>query len=150
MQRIWILTADSSRARLFERAAPEGPLLEIEDFLNPSRDAREPAQRPDAEGRQGGRPGGRADTARHQADAPDHGTGRYSRHIGDFLDHARSLHRFDRLYLVGAPRILGMMRKVLSKQAHELVAGEIPKDVSHCNAREVEQLVRQSTQRPVL
>ena len=58
--------------------------------------------------------------------------------------------RFERLYLVGAPRFLGLMRKVLSKQAHQMVADEIPKDVSRCDAREIEQVVRESTERATL
>ena len=34
MQKIWILAADSTRARIFERATAGEPFHEIEDFFN--------------------------------------------------------------------------------------------------------------------
>ena len=139
MQRVWILAADASRARLFERSAPDQPTQEIEDLVNPAGRNRDRDLRSDAEGRypsKGQR--GQAHTSQRHVDAVDHETERFAKRVGDMLDHARALHRFDRLYLVGAPRFLGMLRK------------DIAKDVSRCSAREVEQVVRESIERATL
>ena len=150
MQRIWILAAGSSRARLFERSASDQPLQEIQDFLNPAGRAHDRDLRSDAEGRYAGRGGRQAHTAPGRIDASEHEAERFSKRVGEFIDNARTRNRFERLYLVGAPRFLGLMRKVLSKQAHQMVADEIPKDVSRCDAREIEQVVRESTERATL
>jgi len=150
MQRIWILAADSTRARLFERSTADEPVREIQDFLNPAGRAHDRDLRSDAEGRYAGKQGRQAHTAPRHTDAAEHEAEQFSKRVSDFLDHERTQNRFERLYLIGPPHFLGLLRRKLSKQAQQLVAAEIAKDVSRSGAKEIEQLVREKSERPAL
>jgi protein required for attachment to host cells len=62
----------------------------------------------------------------------------FSRRIGDYLEKARTDHRFHQLVLVAPPKFLGLLRKELGKEVGKLVADELPKDLSWFNERELE------------
>lgn|SRR5437870_8709507 len=150
MQKIWILAADSTRARIFERATAGEPFHEIEDFFNPAGRTHDRDLRSDAEGRYAGKGGRQAHTAPGHIDAAEHQAEQFTKRVSDFLDLGRTQHRFQRLYLIGPPRFLGMMRRKLSKQAQQMVVDEIPKDVSRSDAKEIEQLLKEKSIRQVL
>ena len=65
--------------------------------------------------------------------------------LGDYLEQARSEHRFDKLYLVAPPTILGRLREQLGEEVEKLVVDELDKDLFRANARELE---RYFTSRP--
>ena len=50
---------------------------------------------------------------------------RFARHIARAIEAARRLHQFDRLVLIAAPRMLGLIRPHLSQPCRALVAAEI-------------------------
>src|SRR5678815_11276 len=91
----WIITADSSRARILQVMDRDLRLAEVEDFSDP-------------EGRIG---------------------------LGDYLEGARTAHRFDRLHLVAAPKFLGQLRKELGTEVRKMLTEELPKDLSWLDAR---------------
>jgi protein required for attachment to host cells len=65
----------------------------------------------------------------------------------DFLrgiDTAFSQHTFSRLVLVAEPRLLGLMRSLLSEQLSRAVQAEIPKDVPYEDSREIQARVREA------
>ena len=92
----WIITADSSRARILQVMDRDQRVAEVEDFVD--------------------------------ADA---------RMVGDYLDKARTDHRFDRLYLMPAPKFLDELRKELGAEVQKLVKDELPKDLSWLDARDI-------------
>ncbi len=120
MAKIWVLVGDDSRARLFStnRAAP---LEELED-------------RPNPDSRAGGPP---ADPAEHLQHREDGGrdpeaetTRRFARDLAGRLREARLEGRFERLFLVAPPNLLGELRRALDEGTRELVVGEVAKDLS--------------------
>lgn len=143
MQTTWILTADSSRARIFEEIDDEHHLMEIEDFANPAGHAADLELTSDQQGRFYGKAGGgQAHTAPPREDPVMHQNELFSKTVGEFLDQARSEHRYGKLYVIAPPKFLGLLRKNMSKEAQKLVADEIDKDISWYDRNGIEEFVR--------
>ena len=66
---------------------------------------------------------------------------RFARHIARAIEAARRHHQFDRLVLIAAPRMLGLIRPHLSQPCRALIAAEIAKDLSDIDARGVRRYV---------
>ena len=100
---VYVIVADSARARILSGDAGSGPLLEKQDLVHPESRQRQQDLVSDAD-----------DFAR------------------ELVAEIEKIHRsgdLGRLYLVAAPRFLGLLRGHLSKPCRELVAGEIDKDL---------------------
>ncbi len=134
MPTTWIVTADSSRARILQVAGRER-LVEVEDFLNPEGRLHNREITTDANPRLHG-PGGLG--AREEPSAVEHAVEMFSKRLGNYLEKARTDHRYDRLVLVAPPKFLGVMRKELGKEVEKLVADELGKDLSWFNARDLQ------------
>jgi protein required for attachment to host cells len=135
MATTWIVAADSSRARVLQ-VADRGELVEIESLLNPDgrMDGRELTT--DAHPRFRGTAGPGSD--RQETSAQEHATDLFAKRVGDYLDKARTDHRYDELVIVAPPKFLGALRKELGKQVQKLVVDELPKDLSWLNERQLE------------
>ncbi len=141
MDTTWIVTADAGRARFLQVAGRDEALTEIEDLSNPQGRLHNREINTDAAGRFRGndRPGGHSSDDENRA--VDHHSELFAKRIGAFLDKARNEHRFDRLYLVAAPKFLGLLRKELGKETEKLVVDELDKDLSWFNVRQLEDYV---------
>src|SRR5688572_14415331 len=146
MANTWIVAADSSRARFLQVAGRER-LVEIDDLINPGgrMDDREMISdaHPRFSGHGGvGKPGARTTSGpgsdRQETSAQEHATDLFAKRVGDYLDKARTEHRYDELVIVAPPKFLGALRKELGKEVEKLVVDELPKDLSWFNAREIE------------
>jgi protein required for attachment to host cells len=137
MATTWIVAADASRARILQVMDRERRLAEIDDLYNPGGRLNDRDMTSDAEPRFRGTDGPGSD--REAKSAVDHEVEIFAKKLGDYLDKARTSHRYDRLHLVAPPRFLGQLRKELGKEVGKLVAEELPKDLSWLNARELEQ-----------
>lgn len=142
----WIVAADSSRARFLQVAGREW-LVEIENLVNPEgrMDDREltTGAHPRFSGHGGlGKPGAGATSGpgsdRQETSAQQHEVEVFAKQIGDYLDKARTQHRYDELVVVAPPKFLGTLRKKLGKEVEKLVVEELDKDLSWFNARELE------------
>jgi len=134
MPTTWIVAADASRAR-FLQVADRERLVEIEDLVNPEGRLQDRELTTDANPRLHG-PGGMS--AREEPSAVEHAVEMFSKRIGNYLEKARTDHRYDKLYLVAPPKFLGLIRKELGKEAEKLVSDDLSKDLSWFNAREIE------------
>lgn len=119
----WIVTADSARARVLQVADREKRLAEIEDLLNPDGKLHE---------------GDLVTDTVEPSDAHEHSVDLFSKRVGEYLEKARSQHRYDKLYLIAPPKFLGRLRKQLGKEVEKLVCDELDKDLYRANARELE------------
>jgi protein required for attachment to host cells len=61
-----------------------------------------------------------------------------ARRVGDYLEKARTDHRYDQLVVIAPPKFLGALRKEMGKEVEKLVAGEASKDLSSLSQRELE------------
>jgi len=132
MANTWIVAADASRARVLQVAGPER-LVEVDNLLNPDGRLEDREINTDARGRFSG-----GHTGEDDVGAVEHRTELFAKRLGDYLDKARTEHRYDELVLVAPPKFLGMIRKELGKEVEKLVADEVPKDLSWFNERELE------------
>jgi protein required for attachment to host cells len=143
MRTTWIVAANSSRARIFETHGMREHLREIEDFANPAGRGADFDLTSDHRGRFYGRGGSfQANTGEPSVDPVAHETELFSKQVSEFLDKARTEHRYDTLCLIAFPKFLGMMRQNLSKEVQKLVQDEVPKDISGLDARDIEDYFR--------
>jgi protein required for attachment to host cells len=146
MSTTWILIADGGRARLFEQergARTFKPVAE-RDFVGARAQSREiasdrPGRTFDSSGR--GQPG---DVGSHGRHAMEPGTDpqryaeyEFARELRDHLQKAANEHRFDRLVLVAAPKILGDLRSLLPKPVQDTIVAEVNKDLTRTPTAEL-------------
>ncbi|MBA4142386.1 MAG: host attachment protein [Nitrosospira sp.] len=140
----WILIADSSRARIFEKKGREKNLQEIEDFVNPAGRAASNELRTDERGRFYGRG---EQYHGHTADPSvfpvEHENEMFSHTVTKYLDDARKTQRYEHLYLIAAPKFLGLIRGNLGEEVKKMVEGELHKDISTLKSREIEAYVNE-------
>jgi protein required for attachment to host cells len=139
MANTWIVAADSSRAR-FLQVADRERLVEIESLLNPDGRMDDRELTTDANARFRGSAGPGSD--REETSAQEHATELFAKRVGNYLDKARTEHRYDELVLVAPPKFLGALRKELGKEVEKLVADEVPKDLSWFDVRELERYLK--------
>jgi protein required for attachment to host cells len=64
---------------------------------------------------------GERSTQRHEME-------QFAREVARTLDGARTRNEFDRLVLIAAPRMLGLLREALPDTCRSIIAAEVPKD----------------------
>jgi protein required for attachment to host cells len=137
MPTTWIVAADSSRARILQVTGRENHLHEIDHLQNPEGRADDRELTTDAHPRFRGTSGPGSD--RQETGAQEHAVEKFSKQLGDYLEKARTEHRYDRLVLVAPPAFLGSVRKELGKEVEKLVAEELPKDLSWFSEQALEE-----------
>ncbi|KJK13284.1 hypothetical protein UB46_40210 [Burkholderiaceae bacterium 16] len=143
MTTIWTITADSSRARIFQAHGTGNDFHEIQDFINPLGRARDGELRQDAQGRYAGKgePGHsvppRTDPIEREHDA-------FARMLGQFLEQAGQEHRYDKLRLAAAPKFLGKLREHLGKAAQKAVFEEFDENISKLKPLEIQRRLNKS------
>lgn len=136
MATTWIVAADASRARILQVLEREQRLVEVEDLLNPEGRLHEREVVRDAHPRFRGSAGPGSD--REEPATIAHEVEVFVRRIGEYLDKARTSHRYDRLHLIAPPKFLGQLRKELGKEVQKMVSQELPKDLSWLSAHDLE------------
>ncbi len=140
MSKIWVLTADASRARVFEARTPKAPLVELSDFVEPEARAKGHdvvADRP------GMIVGGKS--KRHSLEDPtpvqEAAAREFARLLAERLDKARVEGRFDRLAIAAAPKFLGMLREAMPEPLRDKVDEEVDKDLVELDAGELRERI---------
>jgi protein required for attachment to host cells len=129
MANTWIVVADAYRARFFSADRPAGPLFEMEALSNPQGRLHEGDLVTDRGGRDNSRNGARHGLGADNS-AKDEIVYRFAGEVCARLESGRKQRAFDRLYVLGAPAFLGMLRKHQSPGLRELIRDEIAKDVA--------------------
>jgi protein required for attachment to host cells len=148
MERTWILAADSSRARIFETLESGHTIREIEDFINPEGRASNRELTSDAEGRYYGQGQQyRAHSTSPRVDAVEHEAELFAKTIGEYLDKARTEHRYEKVHIIAPPKFLGLLRKKVGDEVRKLVTDETAKDISSLDSKEIEAHIRELSER---
>jgi protein required for attachment to host cells len=90
----WIIAADASRARVLQVAGP-GKLAEVESLDNPEGRMQDRELTTDAHPRFRGTDGPGSD--RQETSATEHATEMFAKRIGEYLEKARTDHRYEEL-----------------------------------------------------
>lgn len=136
MRKTWVVVADRSRARIFTVETPRGPLREVEDLVHPEARAHERDLTSDRPGRSTDRHAlGNANSSRDQQAVE------FAREIAARLESGRVHGDVERLVLVAAPDLLGLLRKALNANVTKLIVRTIDKNLTQQGAPEIRKLL---------
>ena len=125
MSIIWVIVADSSRARILSAENPKSTLEEIQTLAHPEARMHEGDMVSDRSGR------GRAThDVGHESAAREEENLQFAARVCKTLESARNSGQFKRLYVVADPKFLGMMRKHSSSELQKVVESEIAKNLA--------------------
>lgn len=130
MAKIWIVAAGGGRARIFESAARAGPLTELRNLTDPSARQRARDIDTDAPGRSFDSFGRGRHAMAPRSERRQQNLQRFAADIADVLNRERRADRFDKLYLLAEPKLMGLLRAALDDATRSLVAGEIDRNLS--------------------
>lgn len=143
MKSTWVIVADNGRGRIFEMQQQH--LVEIEDFVNPAEREDNADLKTDAYGRLFGK-GERSEghTAEPHLTPKEYEAELFAHRIAKYLDEARNRNKYSQLYLIAAPKFLGVLRKSLDEEVMKLVGREIDLDLTRASIPELEQHLEQA------
>ena len=126
---IYVLVADSSKARLFSATDGNSDLHEAFDFSHSDSRLKEQELVADGTGSASDSGGYGKHSVGHEKAEHQHQAEIFAHHLGTELDRIRQHHKPHKIYLVAAPKFLGNLRACLNKQCTALLAGEIDKNL---------------------
>jgi len=129
---ICVVVADSSRARIFLAETGQDPLIEDRILDHPESRLKEQELVTDGYGSENDTGGYGKHSMGHEREAHQHEAEIFATDICAEIAKIRRIGDLRRIYLVAPPKFLGLLRSALNPQCHELLAGEVNKDlVSH-------------------
>ncbi len=135
----WIVVADGSRARIFERRAVNGPLTEIESFENPIARLKPSDLLTDSAGQQKRSGTSVARGAIEASSLPDEvEEDRFANRLASQLGDAANRGSYSDLVIMAAPRFLGTLRSGLPPAARNRVVVEMAKNFTTAPAAEIQ------------
>ena len=129
MSKIWVLVADSARARLFHADGSAGALQEQTDLLMPDSRLKEGELVSDRPGRTFDSGGHGRHAMEPATSAKDMESHRFAVQIAEQLEKEHLQNTFNRLTLVAPPAFLGELRSALSDGVRAKVSAELDKDL---------------------
>lgn len=146
MEKIWVVAADSVRARLFRAEHITGPLREVRDLVNPESRLQERELVTDDKGRTFAEGGGDATGGerRQKFEPPsekEHQTRMFAREIMDEIDKLRARGELERLHVLAEPRFLGELREFYTAPLKKCVGEEVGKHVTQQRPEEIRELL---------
>ncbi|MDH5181326.1 MAG: host attachment protein [Gammaproteobacteria bacterium] len=127
--KLWVVVADSARARILSAENRTAPLVEIKSLEHPEGRMHAVDLTSDLPGRDSDRSGmgrhavGTTDPKQYEAE-------NFAREITTFLEDARNQNRFFQLVIIAAPSFLGILRNLMSTPLARLVASELDKNLT--------------------
>jgi len=136
VRKTWVVVADRSRARIFSVETPRGPLTEIEDLVHPESRAHDRDLTSDRPGRSSdnhvlGTAHGKVDQQAQE----------FAREIADRLENGRVGAQFERLVVVAAPDVLGLLRKTMNGPLLRTVCREVLKNLTQQRPADIRKLL---------
>ena len=127
--RIWVVAADTTRARILSAEAPRDGLVEQLELLHPA-SRRKPADLlSDRPGRDGNGAHTGSHTVGHEKDIKSHEAQQFAKEISRKLNTCNQRNEFNRIYLMASPQMLGHLRKELSDEVRARIRQELDTNV---------------------
>lgn len=136
MENIWVVVADSVRARLFRAEHITGPLQEVRDLVNPESRLAERDLLTDGPGRAlttGGN--------HEQRSEKDHQARRFAGEVIDEVERLRARGELERMHVIAAPEFLGRLRERYSPPLKKCVVEEVASHVTDRRPAEIRELL---------
>ncbi|MGR9105796.1 MAG: host attachment protein [Gammaproteobacteria bacterium] len=131
MSKLWVVVAESSRARIFSVVNRISPLAEIDDLVNPAARSHDRDLTSDTPGRSFDSAGLGRHAMEPATDPKKNEVIVFARKIGERLGSARKAGEFDELILICSPEFLGLLRQNLDDVLKKHVTKTINKNLIH-------------------
>jgi protein required for attachment to host cells len=135
-----VVVADERAASFFDvaqlSAQPEARGSMHNDAARPDRELET-----DRPGRRFGGTQGNRHALDGERSSERHETELFAKAVARSLDGARARNEFDRLVLIAAPRMLGLLRDALPAPCRSIIAAEVAKDLVHEDAEAIRSAV---------
>ena len=126
---IYVVVADSSKARFLKADTTDQPLQDERDFIHSESRLREQDLVADGSGSSSDSGGYGQHSMGHEKSGHEQQSKIFARELSDEIEKIRQGGEVRRIYLVAAPRFLGILRASLNRNCAALVDGEINKDL---------------------
>jgi len=136
MKLIWILVADSSRARIF-KAEKSSSIQEIEDLAHPEGRLHEQHLTSDLPGRDANKNGVGKHAYQDQIDPKEQEAIDFAKRIARHLDESYSAKKFEQLLVIAAPSFLGTLRQQFSHEVSQRICFELDKNITMHSADDI-------------
>ncbi len=130
MSTVWIVAADSSRAKILESPNRVGPLTEVQDLQHPESRLKNRELNADEPGRSFDSAGQGRHAMEPEVEAREVEAGRFAKQLADFLKESSDQGCFDRLVLAAPPGFLGLLRDSLDKTVEDKISAEVIKNIA--------------------
>ena len=129
MNKTWVLVANQAEARIYSADRVPGNLTLVETLIHEEGAAHARDLTSDAPGRVHDRMGSARHSMEPDTGVKEEGRRRFVKEMVGRLESAHFHGDFNRLVLLAAPAMLGVIRKTLTSKLTKAVIKEIPKDV---------------------
>ncbi|MDP5209800.1 host attachment protein [Microbulbifer sp. 2205BS26-8] len=133
----WILVANQSQARIFEVEKRAGQLQEIEDLFHPESRLPGREQESDAPGRSFDSHGQGRHALGNFSEIHRRSGDKFSKQIAKKLERGRQEGRYEKLYIVAEPYMVGSLRNALKIPTRATVACETGKNLVDFQPEEI-------------
>jgi protein required for attachment to host cells len=123
-----VVVAGEREATFFDLASTEAAPQARGALLNEVAGLKDQDLETDRPGRRFGGTHGNRHAVDGERSTERHELEQFARAVARTLDSARTRDEFDRLVLIAAPRMLGLLREALPDTCRSVVAAEVPKD----------------------
>jgi len=144
MNTVWVLVANQAEARIYSADRIPGNLTLVETLIHEEGAAHARDLTSDAPGRVHDRMGSTRHSMESDTGVKEEGRRRFVKEMVGRLESAHFHGDFDRLVLLAAPAVLGVIRKTLTSKLIKAVIKEIPKDVIGQNLDKIQVQLRRS------
>ncbi len=137
MDKLWIVSADESRGRIFRTDKASGKLEEYKDLIHPQARSAEADLASRLRGSNSSTGNYKAHSLNDSGSIKDHHADMFAKEVAGMLVDGKHKNMFANLVLVAPPKFLGLLRKNLDKSTSEKVCYELNKDLSKLGAAEL-------------
>jgi len=137
MSKVWVVTADSSRATILESPNRVGPLTPVETLEHPEARLKNSDLYADDAGRSFDSAGQGRHAMENEIDAKQVEAIQFARTLAAFLREKSLAGAYDKLVLAAAPQFLGLLRDNLDKTVRDKISVEADKDLTQMDAGKV-------------
>jgi protein required for attachment to host cells len=123
-----VVVAGEREATFFDLASAQAVPEARGALLNDAASSKDQDLETDRPGRRFGGTHGHRHAVDGERSTHRHETEQFARSVARMLDTARTRNEFDRLVLIAAPRMLGLLREALPEACRDVIAAEVPKD----------------------
>jgi len=137
MKPIWILVADSSTARLFTAEHSASDLIEIETMTHSEAHLHEQDLVTDAPGRGSSSAGGGNHAYTSSVSAKEQEETNFAKRVVKHLSEELNHNKFERLFVVAAPKFLGSLRSSFNSRIEKQVTFSLGKNLVSLSPTEI-------------